>query len=264
VYSSGSATFVHGGNSLQERVIPVLVFHQKAANRLSRDMQYEVTVEPLPPLLSYNRLRLSIQPAPTEQGILPLNLPKTIALALRVPQGSDTTASDPVSVTLHDAPGAKIQNQAVEVPLNANSIEVAFTLHSTNRTFERVRIEIYHPSGTVSIAPVTPSTFFDVMISPTAAKQEQPSDSSGSETNSVVDSPGGFLDWQAAIPDDGTREAFNHIYQYGSITEVELVKMLANPRKVRRFSQNIEIYQSQIPFTIQTESTPSGKRYVKT
>lgn len=257
VYQSGSATFVHGGNSLQERVVPVLVLHQKNRNRLSRDMQYEITAEPLPPLVSYNRLRLKIQPAPTEQGMLLLNPPKTIALALQVPQASNPSPATDITVTLHDAPGAKIQNQVVEVPLSADSVEVAFTLHSPSATVERVRIQVYHPTAIVRITPVTPNAFFDVIYT---AKSD-PS-TSHPDPQTPLDQPRGFLDWQEAIPDQEMRTTLDHIYKYGSITEVELGQMLGSPRKVRRFSQNLEAYQAQLPFIVKTESTANGKRYV--
>ena len=65
VFATGKAgaTFVHGGNSLQERVIPVLtVMHRQRPQ--AGLAQYVIEAEPLPDLLGFSRLRLRRQAVP--------------------------------------------------------------------------------------------------------------------------------------------------------------------------------------------------------
>jgi hypothetical protein len=71
IFATGNAgaTFVHGGNSLQERVIPVLMVSHRYQSNLAMT-QYQIEAEVLPELLSFSRIRLRLKPAPVDQGVL--------------------------------------------------------------------------------------------------------------------------------------------------------------------------------------------------
>ena len=112
---------------------------------------------------------------------------------------------------------------------------------------------MFHPDGLEQVTPVSTSSFFDVSGGRTAPATTKP----------APRAPADEADWEGAIADAGARQVFIHIYRHGSITEVEIIQMLGNPRQARRFARDLETYLSQVPFAVRVESTGSGKRYVK-
>ncbi len=245
VFDTGkNGTFVHGGNSLQERVIPVLtISHRHQGSTMTA--QYVVEVDVASPVVGLNRIRLRLRPAPEAQGVLQFEGASQISLALRVPQRDDIT------VLIKDVAGATVENQVILLKKEQDWAEVFFEL--IGATDERVKVEVFHPDGLEQITPVSTSRFFDVSGRRTAPDTAKPATgSTASEDN-----------WESAIADEGARQVFIHIYRHGSITEVEIIQMLGNPRQARRFARDLELYLSQVPFAVRVESTGSGKRYVK-
>jgi hypothetical protein len=248
VFETGkNGTFVHGGNSLQERVIPVLtISHRHQGSTISA--QYVVQVKALTPVMGLNRLQMRIQPAPEAQGVLQFEGASQINLALRVPQRDDIT------VLIKDVAGATVNNQVIQLKKEQGWAEVFFDLVGPQD--ERVKVEVFHPDGLEQVTPTSPSSFFDVSgrktSNPTAAhKPESPESTGGTHTEDIT------------IDNEGARQIFVHIQRHGSITEMEIIQMLGNPRQARRFARDFETYLSQVPFTVRVESTGSGKRYVR-
>lgn len=238
----GDATFVHGGNSLQERVIPVLtVSHRHKAGNITA--QYVIEVEALAQAFNCNRLRLRLQPAPESQGVLQFSGSAQINLALRVPDREDIT------VLVKEVIGATIKNQIISITDKQDWVEVFFDLAGSQT--ERVRVEVFHPDRMEQVEPAAPVEFFDVSSqgTPEPTKPEP-----------VTTSPD---DWQNSFEDESIRRIFVHLQQHGSITEVEMTQMLGNARQVRRFARDFETYLSRIPFSVRIETAASGKRYVK-
>lgn len=234
------ATFVHGGNSLQERVIPVLtVSHRHASETIK--LKYLAEVKAERELLGFSRLQLRVKPAPGVQ--LTFIGARTVSLSLRVPNRPD------IQLTIKDAPGIEVKNQVLQVPVESDWIEVLFDLKGSQG--ERVPVEIYHPEGTEEVEPTTTIDLFNVSGTLQVSAQAPPPEAVGG------------LEWHDRFEDEGVRQVFLHLQQHGSITEAELTQMLGNARKVRRFSMEFEEHLKQVPFSVRIETTATGKRYVR-
>lgn len=70
--------------------------------------------------------------------------------------------------------------------------------------------------------------------------------------------------WQERFEDENIRAVFEHLHEYGSLTEAELTQMLeGNPRKARQFALKFDEYLMQVPFAARVEVGAAGKRYVR-
>ncbi|MFZ5476693.1 MAG: hypothetical protein ACOZNI_07960 [Myxococcota bacterium] len=75
----------------------------------------------------------------------------------------------------------------------------------------------------------------------------------------VPDTPG----WLAGIPDSGARAVFQHLHDFGSVSEDEAAHLLGGPRALRAFTLRVDDWSELTPFTVFVEQGPSGKRYVR-
>ena len=240
VFATGnpSATFVHGGNSLQERVIPVLTVSHRHQSKLAM-VKYLIEATPDRELLGFSRIQIRVKPAPLAQGVLSFVAAREINLALRVPERTD------IQVTIKDAPGAEVKNQQIRLAVEADWVEVLFDLKGQRD--ERVRIEVFHPDRSEDVEPTISSAYFNV---------------SGSLQGEAAIATSSSADWQD-FEDEAVRNVFLHLQQHGSITEPELNQMLGSARRVRRFALEFEEHLKQVPFSVRIETTTNGKRYVK-
>ena len=236
------ASFIHGGNSLQERVIPVLSVSHRHNNRINL-VKYIINAEAKPPIAGYSRLQVNVKPAVAAQGVLSFTGTKTISLSLRAPNRPD------IDINIAEAPGAILKNQQIQLAVEQDWAEVLFSLVAQQD--ERVKIEVYQSDDAEDVEPMLVDTYFEVAGSKVTAEAQTPRLPAASE------------DWQASFDDDSIRQAFIHIYRHNAITEAELNTLLGSPRKVRRFAADFETYLQQVPFLVRVESTASGKRYVK-
>jgi PglZ domain len=251
------ATFVHGGNSLQERIIPVLTVSDRntsptrstATRKTKPAARYSIEAKAGQELLGFHRLQIRVKSAPDAQ--LTFIGSQTLGLTLRVPGDR----SD-IQLKIADAPGIQIKNQVLQIPLDNNWtavespwIEVLFDLKGSQG--ERVPIEVYHPEGIEEIEPTITTDLFSV-----AGTLEPSDDPSPQPTR-------GNLEWHDRIEDENIRQVFLHLQQHDSITETELIQMLGNPRNARKFAMDFETHLKQVPFSVRIETTASGKRYVK-
>lgn len=259
VFDQGkNATFVHGGNSLQERVIPVLqVSYRQAGGRIQT--QYQVMAEAVRSPTNLNHLRFTLTHPPESQGVLQFASSAVIHVALRVPHRPD------IQVRLKAVQGAPSRGNVIEFdPTVPGWVQVQFELVSTQPYDERVKVEIYHPDGVEQVVAAVPEAYFEAVGQSQPAPPAAPGEADAApptDSGAVGDRPD--LDWQLALTDEGVRRVFLHLQQHNSVTEAEMVTMLGNPRKVRRFSRDFETYQALVPFRVRVESTPTGKRYVK-
>jgi hypothetical protein len=69
--------------------------------------------------------------------------------------------------------------------------------------------------------------------------------------------------WQDNFDDPAIVKVFEHLEKHGAIVETELVQMLGSPRKARSFASKFDEFTAKVPFTVQAENVPSGKRYIK-
>ncbi|MEB3123916.1 MAG: BREX-6 system phosphatase PglZ [Snowella sp.] len=243
VFATGNpgATFVHGGNSLQERVIPVLTVSHRQINR-NGVAKYLIETKEEPPVMGYNRIRVRVKPAPVALGGLTFVGSESLNLALRVSDRPE------ILVMIHDAPGAILSNQQVNLKVSQDWIEVFFTLQGSQD--ERVRIQVFHPDSRGDIESCILETYFPVSGRPQLEKN-------------VISPVKKDTTWQDSFEDIGVRNVFIHLEKHGSITEEELNHFLGSSRQVRRFAIAFDEYLTKVPFEIRTETTSTGKRYVK-
>jgi hypothetical protein len=243
VFATGNpgATFVHGGNTLQERVIPVLTVSHRDRPNL-KIVKYLIEVQAQPEIMGCSRLKVRVKPAPVAQGVLSFTGARTIVLALRVPERPD------IQVNIKDVPNMRIQNQQIPIPLDSDWVEVLFDLSGPQD--ERAKIEVYHPDASEDVEATVVESYFKV-----AGTMRHPPE--------VLLTSQDTADWQESFEDPAVGRVFVHLQQHGSITETELATLLGNPRKVRRFSLTFEEYLQKVPFSVRIEVTTNGKRYVK-
>lgn len=244
VFDTGrrSARFVHGGNSLQERLIPVLtVLHRTAAG--GSIMQYAIHAQPADGMMGMHCLNLRVDVV--AQQALAFNSPKEIELALRVPNASG------VQVELAAVRGnARIAGASILAAVGAD-VELFFRL--TGSTDARVQVELYHPSAAANVQPAVPEARFAVSAGRSVA-----------EASSAADVPPSADDnWLDALPEQGVRTLFAHLAEHGSVSENEAINMLGGQRALRRFSLKFEEYAERAPFSVRIDVIGGVKRYVK-
>jgi hypothetical protein len=243
VFATGvsGATFVHGGNSLQERVIPVLVVGRKREANTGLSA-YLIEAQPEEEAMGLSRLRLRVQLALQQTGSLGFVATAKLGVALRVPDRPD------IQVLIKGTTRAQNRAGRLEVKLDEWA-EVFFSLVGPRD--ERVRVELFHPDGVEQVTACRCEGWFQVV--------------GGALPESAAAAPATppATRWQDNFPDEGARKAFAHIEQHGAITEVELTRLLGSARAFRRFSLEFESHARQVPFKVRIETAASGKRYMK-
>ncbi len=237
--------FAHGGNSLQERVVPVLtVVHRTAAG--GSGIRYGVTAQAREGVAGMHCVEARVEPL--AQQSLDFGNPKEIELALRVPDAED------VQVELCQARGrARIAGSTI-VATVGESFELFFRL--SGATDARVRIEVHHPSAVADVVPGVPGARFPV----TATRAPIPA----AATETAEGAPAAAdARWLEQYPDPGVRQVFEHLKAHGAVTENEAAAMLGGPRGLRRFALQFETYAQQAPFAVRIDVVAGVKRYVR-
>jgi hypothetical protein len=242
VFATGNsgANFVHGGNSPQERIIPVLTVTRKRVEASSL-AEYAVEVEPQPDVMGLHRLRLrAVFPKGTTTS-LGFAAARTVDLALRVPD------RDKVRVVIKDVmkPGV-LRTGRVQVPVSDDWTEVFFGLEGPSD--ERVRVEIYHPDNIEKVRSAKPEQWYSV--SGTINSKEPPSSQ-----------PPVSLSWADTIADENIRKVFLHIEKYGVIAETDVIKFLGSRSTMRRFTLEFDLLLAKLPFKVRIEPGEGGKNY---
>jgi hypothetical protein len=235
VFATGNpgASFVHGGISPQERIIPVLTVTRKHREQAAYS-RYAVEVEPQPDVVGLHRLRLRVKVAPGPLGVTAAGV---VDIALRVPEREE------IRVIVKDVTEpAKLKTGRLQVPVGDAWSEVFFGLEGP--ADERVRIEVYHAEGIENVQSATPEPWYSV---------------SGTATGPSAPPAG----WADAIADEGIRKVFLHIEKHGVITEPEVTNLLGSPRAFRRFSLEFDQHLAKLPFRVRIEPGEGGKRYVR-
>jgi len=229
-------TFVHGGNSLQERVIPVLTLHHRKAGG-SGTLSYGVTASMQPGIAGMHCVRGTVSVV-VQEG-LPFGGVQQVELALRAADAEEVLAEVVDVRHATRTPGGLVVEVGVE-------FEVFFRL--TGPTDDRVAVELFHPIGAESVKPGRTVGRFAV---------------AGVVAVGVAASGGGDTEWLDGLADPGVRRLFEHLAAHGSITEAEATKLLGSPRAFRRFSREFEKHAALAPFAVRVEVTAAGKRIVR-
>ncbi len=254
--------FVHGGNSLQERVIPVLTI-EPPGPRGKNLAKYEVVAHAEPPRMGRQRLRLAVRLQGQQTGALGFLAPKQVSLALRVPGRSDIT------IHLLDAgpPGRLVDGQLL-LPPNRGEAMVEFALEG--QFDDKVPVEIFHPDATEEVTPKIVEGFFDVARDRRLGKAQRDAGSTlegtptrPTERPATVTSAAAALDWSDSIEDEGYRKVLKMIEERRSLNEEDLRTILGSPRRVRSFSRQYEGLLSKIPFGVEVRTVNALKTYVR-
>jgi hypothetical protein len=255
--------FVHGGNSLQERVVPVLVVRRKQRSGAA-DTVYEVRAEALEDRHGRRRVQLQLRLAPSATGTLAFTGASYVTLGLRAKDRPD------VEVTVTDVEGgARLDAGTLRVPVRAEWSTVYFMLEA--QTDGPVQVEVFHPDGRETVEPCTIAAWFDVSAPPRKAETPRPAPVAGTPIAPSTPPPSSrpaaptiqAAVWQDTIEDVGFRRVFVHLDQYGTVSEADLQTLLGNPRLVRAFARRYEEFLHRVPFRVRIETTGVMKTYVK-
>ena len=232
-----SVAFDHGGNSPQERIIPVLTVSRKLPEGESV-ARYAAEVKAEDDALGFHRLRLRLIFPPDTQNNLAFAGPRTIDLDLRVPGRADIRAM------VRDVFGSgKLKAGRIQAPVKEEWVEVFFSLEGPSD--ERVQVEVFHPDNIHRVQSAVADRLFVVM---------------GRDKGAAVSPRSG---WASAIEDEGARGVFLHLAEHGSITEEEIIRKLGSPRAARGFALKFDGHLKLLPFKVRSEANASGKRYVR-
>lgn len=245
VYATGrsGAAFVHGGNSPEERIIPVLTVRRRSEAGAGTST-YTVEVKAERDLAGMRCLRLRV--LMSSQLSLGFAAAREIELGLRVPGRPE------VQLTIKDVrnPGA-LKNGRVVAKVGEEWTDVYFSLEGPGD--DKVQLEVHHPLGVEQVAPCTLETLFAV-DGRAGGTPAAPAPASGKAA---------AAGWLASLPDEATRRVFLHLEAHGAVTEEELCAMLGSPRAARRFAADFDELAQRVPFRARVEQAGSGKRYVK-
>ena len=245
VFDTGnhSMSFVHGGNSLQERVIPVLsLVHRKVAG--GSTVKYRIEAKPQEDVLDMHSLSAKV--IVTSQSSMDFVSQKEVELGLSILDGVEAQAE------LCQVRGAaRLLGGSIYAEVD-QTFELFFRLkgHSTTR----VRVELNHPSATAQVEACVLDARYALS-------------SVGLATPAVLEAsapvPVG-RDWLDELPSDGgVRQLFEHLGTYDAVTESEAVGMLGSQRALRKFARRFEDYALLAPFEIRIDVVGGVKRYVR-
>jgi len=236
-------SFVHGGNSLQERVIPVLtVVHRGAAG--GSTLQYAIAAEARDDVGGMHCLSITLSVA--AQLGLDFGSPGDIELALRV------TDVEGVQVELCQTRGkARIRGSTVKAAVG-EAFELFFRLLGS--TDARVLVELHHPGALADVLPFVPNARFAVSASGMAVAVPVAVAPKVAKAASS---------WLEGLPEGGVRQLFAHLATHGAVTENEAAAMLGGQRELRRFALQFETYAQQAPFAARIDVVAGVKRYIR-
>lgn len=225
--------FAHGGNSFQERVIPVLtVAHRIAAG--GSTTAYALFAEPKAGVGDMHCLSARVD---NVAGTIDFGSYYEVDLGLRVPEAPDVRAE---VCSVRD--GARLVSGTVIASVG-KPFEVFFRL--TGSTESRVQVELYHPSREVRLEPCTLKERFDV-LGVNAGPVTLPTEA-----------------WLNDLPAGAVRRVFQHLAHHGVVTENEVADMLGSAREQRKFSVNFERLAACVPFKVRIDVVAGVKRYVR-
>jgi hypothetical protein len=243
VFDTGdrSMSYVHGGNSLQERVIPVLTLSHRAAVG-SSTLRYSVAAQPRSGVAGMHCVEARVDNV--AQQSLDFGGSGTIELGLRV---SDETS---VQVELCEIRGGARLSSGAVIATIGEPFELFFRLSGSTET--RVRIELFHTGAEADVSPCAVEGRFAVTAARTSNRPNslQPVASKGRE-------------WSEELPDDGARQVFLHLAEHGVVTESEAATMLGSQRAARRFAMRFDELAAKVPFNAHIEVVAGVKRYVR-
>jgi hypothetical protein len=228
-------SFVHGGNSLQERVIPVLVVTSRMDPGRTNH-HYQIQVAQGAPVPGMHRIQVTVL---LREGEL-FGAPTAVDVALR--------PVDAHGVDIDVWVGNELAEGLLQVTVGKPA-EVFFRLRGGPA--RKVAVEV---ACTGVKAEVVSAGFFQVeaTVKPKAAE--------------VAPAPSvrSLRDWLEAVENTGHRQVLAHLAAHGSITEPEVAKMLGSPTLARRFANALDaLLPATAPLQVRVDTMDGVKRYVR-
>jgi hypothetical protein len=237
--------FVHGGPSLQERVIPVVtVRHRYAAG--GDKASYEIAARAGLAVAGMHCLIAKVQTA--KQANLVYGGQAEVELAL------ESADDEAVSVELCDVHHARRTGAGVIATVD-QEFQVFFRLTGDVET--RAAVRLRPATRALDVAPAVTAERFQIVLrarpaqAPTVVAPAAP-----------VPAGPAVADWLADVP-EGVRAVFRHLSEHGSINEAEATQLLGGPRQFRTFSRDLDQYRRRAPFAIRVEVASGIKCYVR-
>lgn len=252
--------FVHGGNSLQERVIPVLTITHAAGGPGGDTLVYRITATQRQGLGDFHCVAARVQVA--GQNALGFGGSRQVALELEA-------VGDDVRVELFQARGeATVKAGSILATVDAD-FELFFRLFGPAES--RVRVRLRHPFAELNVEPCVTEEHFLVAVAappppvagPVTLEPEvepQPVPKAPAHEPSP---PAAEPSWLDAFTEAGVRALFEHLLVHGSVDEDQATRMLGSPRAARRFSNAFDELKRKAPFEAHAEQVGGVKRYVR-
>ncbi|MBI2480710.1 MAG: hypothetical protein HYV60_19405 [Planctomycetia bacterium] len=184
-----SRSFVHGGNSLQERVIPVLTISHRA-DVGGNTLKYEITGKALEGVGGMHCLNAMVV-AVSQQQALDFGSQREVEIAVRIPE-ADGVAAELCQVR---GGGARLSGGSILANVD-EEFELFFRLRGD--ADQRVQIELYHPGAEVKVAPTAIERRFAVELTRSVAR-------AGDATATISEQ------WLSEFPAGGVRQLFQHL-----------------------------------------------------
>lgn len=246
--------FVHGGNSLQERVIPVVtVRHRHAAG--SENVSYQIELSAGRPVAGLSCVTGKVRA--TGQASLTYGGPSDVELTLEAAEGVD------VQVEIRDVHQARPTPAGVLATVE-EPFQIYFQL--TGDAEERVPVRLRHAARGNAVTPAISSDRFQVVlrtrpVTPAAAPVAAPTARATSPASPAIPAAA-EPEWLEAFQ-GGARAVFRHLMLHGSINEEEATRLLGGARQFRAFSREIDDHARRAPFIVRVEMRAGTKCYVR-
>lgn len=233
--------FVHGGNSLQERVIPVLTLVHRAAVGGS-NTRYIIRAALKDGVAGMHCIDAKVMAPP--QGELGFGGVPELELSLRAPEVPEVQVEP-----CQTRGGARIAAGCI-VATVGEPFELFFRL--TGPADARVLVEIHHQGAEAEVVPCVVDGRF--AVSAPRGTHEVAARATTVETD---------RGWLSILPEGGVRQLFEHLAAHGAVTEGEAALMLGGPRELRRFANRFEEFAARAPFSVRIDVIGGVKRYVR-
>ncbi len=242
--------FVHGGNSLQERVIPVLTLVHRSAVGGS-NTRYVIRATVKEGVAGMHCVEVKVMAPP--QGELGFGGVPELELSLRAPEVPEVRVEP-----CQTRGGAKITAGSI-VATVGEPFELFFRL--TGPADARVLVEIHHQGAEADVVPCVPDARFAVTVTRAPAPTVRRGPRAGAIRSRQPERCG--AQWLLSLPEGGVRQLFEHLAAHGAVTELEASTMLGGPRELRRFANRFEEFAAKAPFGVRIDVIGGVKRYVR-
>ncbi|MEX2443115.1 MAG: BREX-6 system phosphatase PglZ [Alkalispirochaeta sp.] len=241
--SRPAGSFYHGGNSPQERIVPVITINAGTGGTREPGT-YRLSYEALPDALNTHRIKVIA----TEKS--------SPALFEKEPVEVRIMATDADTVTVADVVNGEAVGDLVTLT-SGMPCEIYFRLRGGNPR-SRLRFKSARPNNVIE-NDESPE-YFDVDISGSNTGSNEP------QAPAPNGAAGQDSSWQHVV-DEAYHVAIRHLESHGAMSIRFLENSLGGgsvgARKARRFAIRLDEWQPFLPFRVTVHDTAEGKEYRK-